>query len=136
MHTNTRRSTFRSAICGTVIALLVASPFTAANAKWLEKSCPRLPFGVYFQGLEGSVVLSLTLDKSGRVTGTQVLRSSGYAALDELARNAAVNWRLNPDSVLPSDLTEGRVELVTFRNPNPPKAILPGAEPYWAQLRG
>jgi TonB family protein len=136
MHTNTRRSTFRSAICGTVIALLVASPFTAANAKWLEKGSPRLPFGVYFQGLEGSVVLSLTLDKSGRVTGAQVLRSSGHAALDELARNAAVNWRLNPDSVLPSDFAQGRVELVTFRNPNPPKAILPGAEPYWAQLRG
>ena len=133
MHTNTRRSSFRSAMCGAAIALLIASPFTAANAKWLEKVRPRLPVGVYFHGLEGSVVLSLTLDKSGRVTDTRVLRSSGHAALDELARDAAVNWRLSPDSVLPSDLTQGRVELVTFRNPTPPKAILPGAEPYWAQ---
>src|SRR5476649_815255 len=101
MHTKTHRLTFRSALCGTVIALLVASPFTAANAKWLEKVSPRLPVGVYFQGLEGSVVLSLTLDKSGRVTDTRVLRSSGHAALDELAREAASNWRLSPDSVLP-----------------------------------
>ena len=81
------------------------------------------------------MVLSLTLDKSGRVTDTRVLRSSGHPALDELARDAASTWRLSPDSVLPSDLTQGRVELVNFRNPNPPKTILPDAKPYWAQLK-
>jgi len=118
-----------------IIALLVALPLATANARWLEKSEPKLPFGVYVQGLQGSVVLSLTLDKSGRVTGTNVLRSSNHPALDELARNAAMNWRLSPDSVLPSDISKGRVELVTFKNPNPPKQLLPGAQPYWAQLR-
>ena len=118
-----------------IIALLVALPLATANAKWLEKSEPRLPFGVYIQGLQGSVVLSMTLDKSGRVTGTNVLRSSGHPALDELARNAAMNWRLSTDSVLPSDISKGRVELITFKNPNPPKQILPDAWPYWAQLR-
>lgn len=126
----------RSAICGTVVALLVASPFSTASAKWLEKNNPRLPVGVYFQGMQGSVVLSLILDKSGRVTETRVLRSSGHPALDELARDAAANWRLSPNSVLSSDLTQGRVELVNFRNANPPKAILPGSQPYWAQLKG
>ncbi len=118
-----------------IIALLVALPLATANARWLEKNEPRLPFGVYIQGLQGSVVLSLTLDKSGRVTSTNVLRSSNHPALDELARNAAMNWRLSPDSVLPSDISKGRVELVTFKNPNPPKQLLPGAQPYWAQLR-
>ena len=118
-----------------IIALLVALPLATANARWLEKSEPKLPFGVYVQGLQGSVVLSLTLDKSGRVTSTSVLRSSNHPALDELARNAAMNWRLSPDSVLPSDISKGRVELVTFKNPNPPKQLLPGAQPYWAQLR-
>lgn len=136
MYTNMRRCALRSVLCGTAVALLVASPFSTASAKWLEKSNPRLPVGVYFQGMQGSVVLSLTLDKSGRVTDTRVIRSSGHPALDELARDAAANWRLSPDSVLSSDLTKGRVELVSFRNPNPPKAILPGGEPYWAQLRG
>jgi TonB family protein len=130
MHTN-----MRSAICGTVVALLVASPFSTASAKWLAKDNPRLPVGVYFQGLQGSVVLSLILDKSGRVTDSRVLRSSGHPALDELARDAAANWRLSPNSVLSSDLTQGRVELVNFRNPNPPKAILPGSQPYWAQFK-
>ncbi|MEY2494361.1 MAG: Gram-negative bacterial TonB protein C-terminal [Verrucomicrobiota bacterium] len=135
MHTNARTSALRSAVCGAIIALAVALPLTTANAKWLEKATPSLPFGVYFQGLQGSVVMSLTLDKSGRVTGTNVLRSSGHAALDELARNAAMNWRLSPDSVLPSDMSKGRVELITFKNPNPPKQILPDARPFWAQLR-
>jgi TonB family protein len=136
MQTNIRRRALRSVLCGTVVALLVMSPFSTASAKWLVKNNPRLPVGVYFQGLQGSVVLSLTLDKSGRVTDTRVLRSSGHPALDELARDAAASWRLSPDSVVATDLTQGRVELVNFRNVNPPKAILPGAKPYWAQLRG
>ncbi len=116
-----------------MIALL-ALPLATANAKWLEKGQPDLPFGVYVQGLQGSVVLSLTLDKSGRVTGTNVLRSSGHPALDELARNAAANWRLSADSVLPTDISKGRVELITFKNSRPAK-LLPDARPYWAQLR-
>jgi TonB family protein len=118
-----------------IIALLVALPLATANARWLEKAEPKLPFGVYIQGLHGSVVLSLTLDKNGRVTGSNVLRSSGHPALDELARNAAANWRLSPDSVLPSDISKGRVELVTFKNPDRVKQLLPGAKPYWVQLR-
>jgi TonB family protein len=118
-----------------IIALLVALPLATANARWLEKSEPRLPFGVYIQGLQGSVVLSLTLDKSGHVTGTNVLRSSGHPALDELARNAAMNWRLSPDSVISTDISKGRVELVTFKNPDKVKQLLPGAQPYWVQLR-
>ena len=117
-----------------IIALL-ALPLATANAKWLEKRQPDLPFGVYLQGLQGSVVLSLTLDQSGRVTGTNVLRSSGHPALDELARNAAMNWRLSADSVLPTDISKGRVELITFKNSNPPKLLLPGTRPFWAQLR-
>ena len=118
-----------------IIALLVALPLATANARWLEKKEPNLPFGVYIQGLNGSVVLSVTLDKSGRVTGTNVLRSSGHPALDELARNAAMGWRLSPDSVLPSDISKGRVELVQFRTQERVKSLLPGDRPYWVQLK-
>jgi TonB family protein len=118
-----------------LVALLIALPLSTANARWLEKKEPKLPFGVYIQGLHGSVVLSLTMDSSGRVTGTNVLRSSGHPALDELARNAAMGWRLSPDSVLPTDISKGRVELVSFRNPDRVKQLLPGARPYWVQLR-
>ena len=118
-----------------LVALLIALPLSTANARWLEKKEPKLPFGVYIQGLHGSVVLSLTMDRSGRVTSTNVLRSSGHPALDELARNAAMGWRLSPDSVLPTDISKGRVELVSFRNPDRVKQLPPGDTPYWAQLR-
>lgn len=118
-----------------LIALLVALPLTTANARWLEKKEPNLPFGVYIQGLKGSVVLSMMLDKSGHVTSTTVLRSSGHPALDELARAAASTWRLSPDSVLPSDITKGRVELVAFKTQDRVKSLLPGDRPYWVQLR-
>ena len=118
-----------------ILALLVALPLATANARWLEKKEPTLPFGVYIQGLNGSVVLSLTMDKSGHVTSTSVLRSSGHPALDELARNAAMRWRLSPDSVLPTDISKGRVELVSFKTQNRVKSLLPGDRPYWVQLR-
>jgi len=118
-----------------IIALLIALPLATANARWLEKKEPSLPFGVYIQGLNGSVVLSVTMDKSGRVIGTSVLRSSGHPALDELARNAAAQWRLSPDSVLPSDITKGRVELVQFKTQDRVKNLLPGDRPYWVQLK-
>jgi TonB family protein len=117
-----------------LVALLVALPLTA-NARWLEKKEPNLPFGVYVQGLHGSVVLSLKMDNSGRVTSTSVLRSSGHPALDELAHNAAMGWRLSPDSVLPSDISKGRVELVSFKTQHRVKSLLPGDRPYWVQLR-
>ena len=118
-----------------IVALLVALPLATANARWLEKKEPTLPFGVYIQGLNGSVVLSLTMDKSGHVTSTNVLRSSGHPALDELARNAAMTWRLSPDSVLPTDISKGRVELVSFKTQNRVKSLLPGDRPYWVQLK-
>ena len=118
-----------------LFALLIALPLSTANARWLEKKEPNLPFGVYIQGLNGSVVLSLKMDNSGRVTGTSVLRSSGHPALDELARNAAMGWRLSPDSVLPTDISKGRVELVSFKTQERVKSLLPGDRPYWVQMR-
>jgi TonB family protein len=118
-----------------LVALLIALPLSTANARWLEKKEPNLPFGVYIQGLNGSVVLSLKMDSSGRVAGTSVLRSSGHPALDELARNAAMGWRLSPDSVLPTDISKGRVELVSFHTQERVKSLLPGDRPYWVQMR-
>ncbi len=113
--------------------MLVALPLTAANARWIEKGKPLLPYGVYVDGLQGSVVLSLTLDRSGHVTGTQVLRSSGSPALDGLAQDAAAKWRLSPDAVVATDLTQGRVEKITFvHGPPVPRTLLPNTTPYWA----
>ena len=113
--------------------MLVALPLTAANARWLEKGSPLLPYGAYVEGLHGSVVLSLTLDRSGHVTGTEVLRGSGSHVLDGLAQDAAAKWRLSPDSVVATDLTQGRVEKIAFiHGPPLPQTLLPNSLPYWA----
>ena len=119
-----------AAVCGVAVAVFTVS----AQAKWIEKPSPEFPLGVYYQGLEGSVVVSLTLDKSGRVTGSQVVRSSGHASLDNMARQASMQWRLSADSVLDTDLNVGRLELIKFRQPNGQyaRALVTGQTPYWA----
>jgi TonB family protein len=126
-----------SARCGAVIAVLLMLPFVCAKAEWLEKPTPEFPLGVFYQGLEGSVVVSLTMDKSGQVTSSRVIRSSGQPTLDRLAREASMKWRLAPHSVVPTDLTLGRLQLVKFRQPHAgyAKALAPGSSPFWAELR-
>jgi TonB family protein len=118
-----------------LIAMGLVLPFARAEGKWLEKGRPDFPFAVYYQGMTGSVTLSLVLGQDGRVRSADVLRSSGHATLDRLAREAVMSWRLSPDSVLPTDLTQGRVEVVSFRNDNLGKKLLPGTTPYWALVR-
>jgi len=41
------------------------------------------------QGLEGEVVLLLTLDTAGRILAIEIAKSSGHALLDEAAIDAA-----------------------------------------------
>lgn len=120
-------------MCGAIVAMLVALPLVSANARWIEKGNPRLPYGVYIEGLQGSVVLSLRLNHAGQVTNTKVLRSSGAPALDQLAQDAAAKWRLSQDSIVATDLTQGRVEKITFLHPPPPvRTLLPQTQTYWA----
>jgi TonB family protein len=126
-----------SARRGTIIAVLLMLPFFSAKAEWIEKPLPEFPMGVFYEGLEGSVVVSLTLDQSGRVTSSRVIRTSGHAILDRLAREASMNWRLAPHSVVPTDLSVGRLHMVKFTQPNSgyAKTVAPGSSPYWVELR-
>jgi TonB family protein len=126
-----------SARCGTIIAVLLILPFVCAKAQWIEKPTPEFPLGVFYQGLEGSVVVSLTLDQNGRVTSSRVMRSSGHPILDRLAREASMKWRLAPHSVVSTDLSAGRLQLIKFRQSNAgyTKALVPGSSPFWKELR-
>jgi TonB family protein len=126
-----------SARCGTVIAVLLMLPFLSVKAEWIEKTAPEFPLGVYYQGLVGSVVVSLTLDQSGRVTSSRVIKSSEQPTLDRLAREASMKWRLAPQYVVPTDLTLGRLQVIRFRQPNAgyAKALEPGSFPFWKELR-
>lgn len=92
-----------------------------------------MPYGAYIEGLQGSVVLAMTLDRSGHVTNTKVLRTSGSPTLDQLAQDAAMKWRMSTDGVVATDLTEGRVEKITFVHAPPHgKELPPNTFPYWA----
>jgi TonB family protein len=124
-------------MCGTVIAVLLMLPFVSAKAEWIEKPEPEFPLGVFYAGLQGSVVVSLTLDNSGQVTSSRVMRSSGHASLDRLAREASMKWRLAPHSVVPTDLSAGRLQLIKFKQSNAryAKAGIPGLSPFWKELR-
>jgi TonB family protein len=111
-------------------------PLVSAQAKWIEKPSPDFPLGIYYSGVQGSVVVSLTMDKSGRVVGSQIVRSSGHSILDQLARDASLKWRLSPDSLLATDMTVGRLELIKFKQTDTyaNKSLLLGSTPYWAQI--
>jgi TonB family protein len=125
-----------SARCGTVIAVLLMLPFASVKAEWIEKPTPEFPMGIFYAGLGGSVVVSLTMDRDGRVTSSRVIRSSGRPMLDQLAREASMKWRLAPHSVVPTDLSVGRLQLIRFRRSDPgyARAHVPGSTPIWREV--
>lgn len=49
-------------------------------------------------GLQGTAVLLLILDETGKVTATRVEESSGHPLLDRDARNAALRLRFPPNT--------------------------------------
>lgn len=53
-------------------------------------------------GLQGTTVLLLVLDETGKVTATRIEESSGHPLLDRDARNAAMRLRFPPDA--PSEI--------------------------------
>jgi TonB family protein len=111
-------------------------PFASAKAEWIEKPAPEFPMGIFYAGLGGSVVVSLTMDRDGRVTSSRVIRSSGQTILDRLACNAAMKWRLAPNSLVPTDLDAGRLQLIRFRRSDPgyARALVPGSTPIWREV--
>ncbi|MCC7310117.1 MAG: energy transducer TonB [Sulfuritalea sp.] len=61
-----------------------------------ERSAPAYPAQSRRFGEEGTVVLRVELDESGRVAAARVDRSSGHVRLDEAAMGAVRTWRCTP----------------------------------------
>jgi protein TonB len=57
---------------------------------------PRYPPDAARDGLSGTVILSLAVDDSGRVSTVDIARSSGVLSLDRAAVFAARSWRFAP----------------------------------------
>lgn len=61
-----------------------------------ERSAPAYPAQSRRFGEEGTVVLRVELDESGRVAAARVDRSSGHVRLDEAALAVIKTWRCTP----------------------------------------
>lgn len=65
-------------------------------AKMHNNRPPRYPDIARQNGWEGTVLLKLSIDSTGRVTHVAVARSSGYAILDAAATAAVRTWQGEP----------------------------------------
>lgn len=130
--TNTHRRSRHVAITGAVAALLLVCA-GSAQAQWAAKPAPALPRSVLDQALSGSVVLSLVFESNGQVRDAQIVRSSGIAGLDEIARDGAMKWRLDPASLQASDTTYGRRHMIKFyQNPTVSRRVEP-LKAFWTE---
>ena len=57
---------------------------------------PAYPLSARRAGIEGEVVLRVTVSADGEARAVEIARSSGSEALDEAARKAIARWRFRP----------------------------------------
>jgi len=57
---------------------------------------PAYPIEAQRRGEQGTVVLRVHIDATGRATQVDVAESSGYPALDVSARTRLLSWRFKP----------------------------------------
>ncbi|WP_437300905.1 TonB-dependent siderophore myxochelin receptor MxcH [Sorangium sp. So ce426] len=84
-------------------------------------------------GLEGSVVLRLTIDAEGRVTSAEVAEPAGHG-FDEAARQAALRFRFTPARRGDRSVASRILYRHDFRLPAPPPAAAPVAGAAGAAL--
>lgn len=129
-----KTSRSRQVACLAVVAVLSLFGASSAHAQWAAKPAPPLPRSLLEQATSGSVVLGLVFESNGQVSDVRVIRSSGTAALDEIAQRGAMRWRLNPASMRPSDMTVGRQHLIKFfQNANVSRRVEPYSA-FWQEL--
>lgn len=69
---------------------------TLTKPKRLSALQPEYPKTLKAQGVEGNVVVRVTIDEEGRVIDVRVVKGSGYDAMDASARNAAAKEQFTP----------------------------------------
>jgi periplasmic protein TonB len=62
----------------------------------IEQPAPPYPGSARRQGIEGDVILQLSVDEAGKLISVSVARGSGHRALDEAAIAAVKQWRFEP----------------------------------------
>jgi periplasmic protein TonB len=90
----TSSSTARQQSANSVAQTVGTTP--AKPARPLSNPNPTYPPEAVQQGLEGRVILSVTIAASGEVTKVTVAKSCGYDVLDQAALDAVCRWRFSP----------------------------------------
>ena len=73
----------------------VAAGFSSEELwrKWTSAPFPYYPMDARRLRHTGMVVVSAKIGSDGRVVGVQIVKSSGYSELDEMAIKAVRHWR-------------------------------------------
>ncbi len=66
------------------------------QASVLSRSTPNYPKSARRKGLEGRVIVTVTVGTSGKVSSCQISQSSGHSTLDQSAVSAARRYRFRP----------------------------------------
>jgi len=70
---------------------------TAARAsEGADNPAPRYPLLARKRGYEGESIIRVVVGADGRVTHTEIVKSSGHVILDNAAREAIAEWRFDP----------------------------------------
>lgn len=67
-----------------------------ANAGYLHNPAPDYPESAIERGLEGTVLLRVSVNSAGKATGVQIYQSSGTSALDDAALRTVRHWSFVP----------------------------------------
>jgi TonB family protein len=86
-----------------------------STSDWRSAPKPKFPVVALKRWSEGSVKLRIVLAKDGTVAAAAISKSSGDSTLDEVARKAVLKWRMNPSAIRPDYLTNGREQVIEFR---------------------
>ena len=65
-------------------------------ARPLRTPSPAYPSSAAARKIEGTVVLTLSIDSNGKVSGVNMIQSSGNSALDRSAEQGVRHWRFAP----------------------------------------
>ena len=85
--------------CHTATPTPVAAPAVRVPARLAACPQPAWPPGEKRRGAQGRVTLHFTVEADGKVSAAAVIRSSGYPALDQAARDALAKCVFQPETL-------------------------------------
>jgi TonB family protein len=94
-------------------------PVEAGVSVWISAPKPKFPEAALRKGTERYVVVRARIASDGSIAAAAIARSSGDTTLDEAARNAVLNWKMNPAAIKPEYRSSGYNVRFDFRQEAP-----------------